>query len=290
MITDKMVNKIELYRLLSPFIFKVYSKYAFFVFAHTQKERISCFLNKLKKSSFERSTELVKKQYDESWKNNDLTSKRKGLARWGDKYFYIEISGISYLHLFCIKQIIDFLHPADIFEIGFGRGGKLLPLAAAFPDKRIGGIELSTSGFNEALKLIKKIKFPDEFKKNIPFHINEYDSLESVNLFNGSAQKIPVSSKSYDFVYTSQALEQMECIRDEVMFEIVRIARKYVLMIEPFRDWNDTGMHRNRILSRNYFQAKIDDLPRYGLKPIYINNDLPSKIYMNVGIVLAEVL
>lgn len=290
MLTNELINKDDLYNLFVPFIKKKYGKHDFSVLARIQKKRVSCFFEKFNKSLVVRSTEMVKKQYDESWKKNDIVNKRDYFVKWGDEYFDIDMIGISCIHLSCIKKIVDFLNPVDIFEVGFGRGGKLLPLAAAYPEKRIGGIELSNSGFNEALKIIENKNFTDEFKKNIPFHLKDYGNFASIAIFNGSAEKLPVDDKSYDFVYTSQALEQMESIRDKVMHEIVRIARKHVLMIEPFRDWNNTGANRNRVVARNYFEAKIDDLSRYGLKPIYIYNDLPSKIYMNVGIVLAEIL
>lgn len=290
MLAKKIINRDELYNLFAPFVIKKYRNYNFSVLMRIQKARVSCLFDRLKNSSINRSTDIVKKQYDESWKKNETINRKECLVKWKDEYFEIDMSGISCIHLSCIKQIVDFLNPVDIFEVGFGRGGKLLPLAAVYPDKRIGGIELSNSGFNEVLKIIQNKNFSDELKKNIPFHLKDYSNLKSINLFNGSAEKLPVGDKSYEFIYTSQALEQMEAIRDRVMLEIVRITKKYVLMIEPFRDWNSTGMHRNRVVSRNYFEAKIDDLAKYGLKPIYINRNIPSKIYMNVGIVLAEVL
>lgn len=285
-----VICKNELYSLFAPFISKRYNKYDLSLLARIQKERISCFFDRLNKSSTLRSTAMVKKQYDKSWKNNTSLYKKDVMVKWGEEFFSVNMDGIAFLHLFCIKKIIDFLNPVDIFEVGFGKGGKLIPLAASFHDKKFGGIELSTSGFEEAIKIIQKKILPDELKKIIPFDIGIYDNFESIDFFNGSAENLPVSNKSYDLVYTSQALEQMEPVRDIVVPEIVRIAKKYVLMIEPFRDWNNSGMHRNRIISRNYFEAKINDLPKYGLKPIYTNSDLPSKIYMNVGIVLAEVL
>lgn len=81
----------------------------------------------------------------------------------------------------------------------------------------------------------------------------------------------------------------MESIREQALGEMARVARRYVVMFEAFRDWNTTGLHRNCIVGKNYFQAWISDLGSFGLEPIYVQGDLPSKIDMNVGIVVARV-
>ena len=70
---------------------------------------------------------------------------------------------------------------------------------------------------------------------------------------------------------------------------MARVSRKYVVMFEAFRDWNATGLHRDCIVGKNYLQAWVSDLGSFGLVPIYIQGDLPSKIDMNVGLVVARV-
>ena len=60
---------------------------------------------------------------------------------------------------------------------------------------------------------------------------------------------------SQDLVFSVQALEQMESIRERALSEMARVSRKYVVMFEAFRDWNATGLHRDCIVGKNYFQA-----------------------------------
>lgn len=60
-------------------------------------------------------------------------------------------------------------------------------------------------------------------------------------------------------------------------------------MFEAFRDWNANGLRRNCIVGKNFFQAWMSDLAAYRLEPIYAQNEMPSKIDMSVGLVVARI-
>ena len=234
------IKQKELYQYFFPFINREYKdsdpqiQYVFrqnrFKFA---AERLKTFFREILGSNT-RKPEDVKRQYNDSWKKIDYNQlnlegkycKNLYTVQWGDRYFDINMSGIARLHLFCIKKIIDSLGPASAAEIGFGSGNKLLPLSVALPNIKFGGIELSDSGIGEAKRIIDDGIFPDAFQAFIPFALHDYEALSRLEIIQGSAEKLPFPDKSYDLVYTSQALEQMELIREQVMFEISRIAKK----------------------------------------------------------------
>ena len=66
------------------------------------------------------------------------------------------------------------------------------------------------------------------------------------------------------------------------------VTRGPVAMVEPFRDWNADGHRRDRIIGNAYFAAFTSDLPAHGLTVEYATADLPTKLAMGVGFVLAR--
>ncbi len=242
-----------------------------------------------------RPPEKVKQNYEQIWDRfqfGDLDpargTPRPYLNHWQDGYQEVHGWGAVRVHLYCLMRLIEVLQPRSVLEVGFGRGLNLVALSARFPETRFSGLELSESGFREAQELTRADTLPQELIDFIPFPLQDMDAVKNVKLHRGSAESLPFEAGSIDLVYTRQALEQMELIRDTVLHEISRVAGKNVIMFEAFRDWNETGMCRDRNSVTNYFAARLSDLPRYGLKPVYTRSDLPTKIYMHVGLAVAE--
>ena len=48
-------------------------------------------------------------------------------------------------------------------------------------------------------------------------------------------------------------------------------------MIEPFRDWNESGIRRDYIIANDYFSASVADLAAYRLQPIYAR-EIPAAV------------
>jgi len=90
-------------------------------------------------------------------------------------------------------------------------------------------------------------------------------------------------------VFTVLALEQMEEIRNFALGELRRVAREFVLMIEPFREWNQSAIRRDYIIANDYFSGSVADLPSYGLQPMYAD-EIPAKLARGTGVVLARVV
>ena len=59
-------------------------------------------------------------------------------------------------------------------------------------------------------------------------------------------------------------------------------------MAEPFREWNADGLRRDRIVGKSYFQAPLTDLHAHGLDIALVRDDIPSKLALGIGYVLAR--
>jgi hypothetical protein len=82
----------------------------------------------------------------------------------------------------------------------------------------------------------------------------------------------------------------MENIRPQALQELARVARRFVVMIEPFHDWNAEGVPRQYVQVRKYFDAQVGELPRYGMRAVVATADFPNKVTFRAGLVIAEVV
>ena len=100
---------------------------------------------------------------------------------------------------------------------------------------------------------------------------------------------MPLPDNSVDVAFTVLALEQMERVRHRALAELARVARRYVVMIEPFADWNSEPHRRGYIARHDYFASTVDGLRAAGLVPVVATADMPNKLSFRAGIVVAEV-
>ena len=92
-----------------------------------------------------------------------------------------------------------------------------------------------------------------------------------------SALKIPLPDDSIDIVFTSHCLEQIGKNSDQAISEMVRIARKYVVLVEP--GWELVNTYQRKANRKTGRVEEIDkkikqqglDLIRHELFP-YCNN------------------
>lgn len=243
-----------------------------------------------------RTPEEVKENYNGIWGRFDFTNLRPDKPRklyamaWDGAYQLVNAWGVPRVHLYLLMKLIETIQPRSVLEVGYGPGLNLIALAARFPDVQFAGIELSDSGPREARALADREALPEELREFIPFELRDLSAVKRIDFQQGSAAELPFEDDGFDLVYTRQALEQMEPIRDAVFGEIARVAGQRVVMFEAFRDWNDRGIYRDRVVVTNYFAATLADLEQYGLRAMFATPDLPHKIYMRVGLAVAEVL
>lgn len=209
-------------------------------------------------------------------------------AVWGDRAMLIDGQGTKRVHMLYLMRLIARLRPARVLEVGCGNGLNLILLANRFPDIAFTGLELTPEGVAAAREGIALATLPDPLVDFSPEALPARDAHARIDVRQGSAAALPFADGAFDLVFTVLALEQMEEIRKQALSEIARVAAQHTIMIEPFRDWNEDGLRRDGIVARDYFQARVADLPAFGLRPVFAFGDIPCKLQMGVGVVAAR--
>ena len=122
--------------------------------------------------------------------------------------------------------------------------------------------------------------FDREFWRSIPPH-------RRVELMVGDARTLPFPDRAFDLVYTRLALEQMEQIREAALREIARLAARAVVLIEPWRDFNQRDPGRAYVRRMGYFAGHVADLRRLGFEVKLSTADIPQKVQFISGPVAA---
>lgn len=243
----------------------------------------------------ERHLEDRKKAYEQYWSKIKLKTLKisadtykKTPCEWQKQRIIANPIGIKRLHLLYLMKIIEQIQPKSVLEIGSGQGLNLLILASRYPDIKFYGLELTDKGIGDSKNMQSYDTLPKEFVDYSPLPITNAGHHKKISFIQGDARKITLDDNSVDVVFSRQALEQMNDIRDEVFKEISRVTTQNVVMFEAFKDWNNKGLKKTSIASKNIFQGSIEELKKYSLKPIYTNKDFPSKINMRVGLVICQ--
>ncbi len=230
--------------------------------------------------------------YEATWDRTTLDNLVNAKARavpfvWGQRRMMAAAPGMKRVHLHYLMRVIERLRPRSVLEVGCGIGINLFVLGARFPDIAFQGIDLTANGIAAIQALSEDESLPAALLAYSPEPSRDPGAHRRIQVRRGSAAEMPYGDGEFDLIYSVQALEQMEAIRTSVMAELRRVSRSHVAMIEAFRDWNLTGMRRNYIVAQDFFAARTAELPRFGLHPVLITNDMPSKVNMAHGLVVA---
>jgi ubiquinone/menaquinone biosynthesis C-methylase UbiE len=239
----------------------------------------------------------VKASYDNSYRDFDFTNYGYPAARKPGRYFYKEDifelhpSGLKLFSTLMIENIISKLQVSSVCECGTGTGRHLIFLASRNKNMNFAGFDCS----NYAIKIAKNALKQPHLNMHIlgdpePLARNDLNEISNrVRFICCSADKIEFQDKSIDIMFTSQALEQMWDIRKDVLSEIHRVTKSYVIFYEPFLDGND---FYGQLFLRcgNYFRYRQVDIEQYGFKIIKSFNIFPTKPTFNCSMVVAKVL
>jgi SAM-dependent methyltransferase len=237
----------------------------------------------------------IKEEYDGSWARKrlapyEMEPRPTSGAAWqyaGEVMFATAAAG-SRARLLVLMRAIDMLRPRSVLEIGCGNGLNLLTLACCFPETRFAGVELTEGGFAVARSVQEDAELPEVLRRFSPEPIVDPRAHRRVEFHLASAADLPFANGAFDLVYSSLALEQMEQVRTQALTEMARVSRFHTLMLEPFWECNDRGLRRDYLLTRDHFRGRIDDLPRYGLDPILVTDDLPGEIWLQPCLVVCR--
>lgn len=241
----------------------------------------------------QRTVERVKEAYENTWNNEDFsdfssTNGRLGSGHYNGQKIRLLKTGPKRIHLFILSEMINALKPESVLEIGCGIGVNIAYLSRVFVNIEFSGLELSESGVDRAKDIIKSP--PSELINFYPSPVNQSCNFSRFpNLYCASAEQMPIPDNKYDFVYSVQALEQMNKIRSLVYQEIHRVASHYVCFLEAFREFN-RGKQALNIIKSGYFRGTVKELDEYGYEVMEIYDNLPNIEKMNVVCILAKIV
>jgi len=146
-----------------------------------------------------------------------------------------------------IAVLLDRLAPGSLLEAGVGEGTSLAPVLNHMRRRpsQVLGFDLSLS------RLL--------FARS---HLTE-NGYGHVKLFTGDLDRIPVASDSVDVVLTIHAVEPNHGREEVILSELLRVARKHVVMVEPSFELA-SAKARERMEKFGYARGLPDVLKRLG--------------------------
>jgi len=153
-----------------------------------------------------------------------------------DRYY----KRIDFLQQYAAKiaQIIDGLGKFDsLLEAGVGEATTLGPLLT-----HLNHSPTTTYGFDISWS---RVKYARKFLESVVHR--------SSNLFVGDLFNIPLKDSSVDVVYTSHAIEPNGGREKEALAELYRVARKYIVLLEPSYEFADEKA-RARMVEHGYIR------------------------------------
>jgi SAM-dependent methyltransferase len=241
-----------------------------------------------------RSQSKVRHEYEEAWSAGldryDITAGPASFTPWiwrGQKLL-VDAAGSQRFRGLMLGAVVSALRPRKVLEVGCGDGVNLALLAGAFPEIEFTGLELTETGHRTALALQQQTALPPHLAAYAPLPQNDVEAFRRIAYIQGDATHMPFAAGSFDLVLTVLSVEQMEQLRRQALADIARVTGKHLLMIEPFRDVNDTPARRLNVASRDYFRGSVAELGEFGLQPLWVTDDFPQEVFLGTAMVLSE--
>jgi SAM-dependent methyltransferase len=252
-------------------------------------------VKQLKDGKRSRTGQMVSEFYEEAYSNRTFSGYAVG-TRYvtyllGDKVVKLTGMGNYRAKSRAIERVFDIVKPQSVCEAGCGRMKNLAYFATIFPDIRFSGFDISHNAIDTSRSLQQldtlDLHLPE---RSDPLSREEMERVRRIDLFQGNAANLNgIPDKTFDITYTISALEQMHSILPDVLRELRRITRGYVVFCEPFRDVNGT-LERIYLWSDNYFRADVAFVERHGFRCINLLDCLPHKPTFKDAVLIAEVV
>lgn len=126
---------------------------------------------------------------------------------------------------------------------------------------------------------LSRLKSGKKFLNENFFHIDY--------CIKSNAENIPLSNNSVDLLFTIHCLEQVPHIAKYIIKEMIRVSKKYVVLIEPSYQY---GSHvtRKRIFKKNYVKIDNDTFKDLDAKVVYREKNKLSSYTSSSEIVILE--
>gem|GEM_PF-632524 len=242
-----------------------------------------------------RGSEEVLGEYERAWSragyDNYDPQRRPSEGtpwQWRGRHLLASDIGATRARQLLLARAIQRLGPRTVLEVGCGNGINLLILAGMLPQVEFHGVELTDAGHRAARRQQALEALPEQLGRFSPLPVEDPHAFRRVRFHQGTAQHLEFADAQFDLVITVLAVEQMERIRDIALGEIARVARRHVIMIEPFRDVNRGFWRRLNVYQRGYFKGAIADLADYGLNVEIATDDFPQEVFLGACFVLAH--
>jgi uncharacterized protein YbaR (Trm112 family) len=146
-----------------------------------------------------------------------------------------------------LASILDELAPETLLDAGVGEATTLAPVVRAMKRRppSIWGVDLSLSRLLSASQ-----------------HLSRH-GIAGVQLFTGSLDNLPMSTGSMDVVLTVHAVEPNRGRGTQILSELLRVAKRYLVMIEPSFELGSDAT-RSRIERHRYVKGIPDVLEELG--------------------------
>lgn len=242
-----------------------------------------------------RDRAYILESYSANWRKRVFPSlamstegNERTLADWRDDGLITRRGTMVRVHYLLLKKIFDLIQPQSLLEVGCGNGLNLFVLASHFDKTRFSGVDLTEAGIERAKSVQAESSLPAELRQFSPLPIADAEAFRRIDFAQGDALKLAFPDRSFDVAMTVTALEQMETIRAQALAELARVARRYVVMVEPFADFNRDPLRRNYVEAKDYFSLRADQLREHGLEPVFDYGAIPHKIHLGVGFIVAR--
>ncbi len=215
----------------------------------------------------DRSLEKVKNKYDKisgMYIKNYLDSNKKFIAQINnDNVIELRGSKEDYYSKY-LNNIIIKTNSKSFLEVGAGE----LTLAAEV----IKSLKKYFLDYSGALDLsLNRLVVGNEFLKNQNLNIDF--------VVNGNASNLPFPDNSFDIVYTSHCLEQVPHLFVKIVNECSRVAKKYVVLIEPSYELG-SEVTKNHIYKKGYVKITSKLLKKLDLSVVFRKKS-PVQNYIN---------
>lgn len=177
----------------------------------------------------------IYKDYYEMFSDNLLSHRLK----YHDRYIYGKVISHRMELIKKVLQTKELLSCGNILEYGCGPGVNLIVLNRLYGEKRLSGFEYPAARYASAL---------------VNFQIH---SVDLDNFFLADGRDLPLRDGSFDLVFTCHVLEQLKTDLDKALNEVIRIAKKGVILMEP-SNFKATLTERLYIRYNQYCENLID--------------------------------